>query len=132
MNTTQLEKKATAVKVTSETVREFLAFDELEYNTILFESGMRFIERIYPLDSKEYILHSRNKVFWSWFRLCYDQSAASYLSRASNLKHVTNMRNGILISLFHKDMNLFCVNSNAIKESFKNYLKVHKRYGTRG
>lgn len=131
MNTTQLKVKASSMRITSETVRDLLSFSEFDYNNTLFESGMQLLVEIYGLDTDQYLLHSRNKMFWSWYRIQFDHCAASYLSRASNLKHVRNMRPHILVSLFHNDMTFFCVKSRAIKTAFENYLNAYKRYGTR-
>lgn len=131
MNTTQLKVKASSMRITTETVRDLLSFSEFEYNNVLFESGLNLLIEIYGLDTKEYVIHSRNKMFWSWYRIQFDHCAASYLSRANNLKQVRNMRPQILVGLFYNDMNFFCVKSKFIKTSFENYLNAYKRYGKR-
>lgn len=131
MKTTQLNKKSAAMRVTSETVRDFLSFDELQYNTILFECGMAFLVEVYGIDTPQYIQHSRTKMFWSWYRMQFEHCSASYLSRASNLTRVQNMKPFILVSLFNNDITFFCVKSKFIKTSFKNYLNAYKRYGKR-
>lgn len=131
MKNTQLEVKKSQMQITTETVRDLLKFDEFEYNCILFELGMKFIESIYKIDSPEYIHHSRSKMYWSWYRMQFDQCAAFYLNNAAALAHVQNMKQSILIRLFMNDMTFFACKSRSILMAFENYLNADKRYGKR-
>lgn len=131
MKKTQLAFVSGEMILTKETVKSKLNLTELEYNTILFEMGMTFIERVYPKSTDEYLLHSRNKMFWNWYQLQFHASAKSFLSRAACLRKVSNMKPQILVALFQNDMNFFCVHSMHIQKSFESYLNAYKRYGTR-
>jgi len=131
MKKTQLSHVSGEMILVKETIKAKLNLSELEYNTMLFDMGMIFIERVYPKGSDEYVLHSRNKLFWNWYVLQYHVSAKSFLSRAATLRHVSNMNIKVLNGLFQNDMGFFCVHSIHIQKAFDSYLNAYKRYGTR-
>lgn len=131
MKYTQLQQKANSMKITSETVRDHLKFEEIEYNTILFNLGVQFLEKMFGADTDEYRVHSRSKLFWSWYRIQFDQCASSYLRHTAVLSHVQNMRVEILMKLFINDMTFFCLDSNGIQKAFKNYEDAFTRYRER-
>ena len=60
---------------------------EVEYNTILFDMGMLFLEERFPAKpvyEEYFLMHTRNKKFWNWFIMEYKAMEHKIISQYRN------------------------------------------------
>lgn len=124
---TQIDKVIQEGLTNKETVKNLFGLSELEYNTHLFESGMSFLEMMFPAGThfeQFQILHSRTKLFWTWFQIQYETADKAYLTMRKSLTvSVPQPRlenyNQRVIKLINED--------TRFQDSFNNYLNALKR-----
>lgn len=119
--TTVLGEKREEIKMNREVIMAMLDLDDQTHNEHLYESGILFLTRIYPDGSKYFKRHAESKAFWTWYRLQWCNCQDSFIRRAGTFNRLPTE---IVRKMYNQDMYFFVVDSLAIKESFKNYLKL--------
>lgn len=131
-----------------QTIMNLFGLSELEYNTRLFECGMNFLDVLFPAGTEFgqfQSMHSREKLFWSWFRVSYEFADRTYLKMLSqpivdpNQSFETKWSDGKLETSIrvhlpkprlenYDHLITKLITENALfQESFKNYLNTLKR-----
>lgn len=121
--TTHLATMRVKMQEDQQKISEQLDLSSLSRNTFLWECGMNFLATIYPENHPRFIEHSRSKLFWKWYQLQFANVENWFCRKMLKTKNVPL---SISATMYYNDMTLFCIESNAIQESFKNYLKAYK------
>jgi hypothetical protein len=110
-------------------VMEILGYDELQYNTMLYNAGDRFLEFAFPADSKfapmkQY--HERKRLYWNWFR-----SEFMLLDERMLNNYFNHLDQGVRFRNVHftwsKSIDHWLI-SPGLHNGFNNYLKINRKH----
>lgn len=111
--------------VNKEAIMRLFDLSELEYNTRLFNCGIDFLEVLFPSGTsfeEFYYMHSRSKLFWSWFRRQYEIADQAYLR--SRLNYMTEPK----VTSYDQLVQALLTRDIRFQNSFNNYLNALKNH----
>lgn len=118
--TTVLAEKRASMEQAKAIIMQKLDITEEEHFDFVVFCGLSFLNRIYPTTNKRYIELSCSKDYWTWFKLQFSNVETSFCNRMDKLKNVPMM---MMKQMYAQDVVFFAVQSEAIQQAFKNYLK---------
>lgn len=125
MNQVQTAKKVTQIafmrkekSVTQEVIREKLDLTGYQYGSIVYETGLSFLEEMYPNHLLE-IRHrfEASKMFWNWWRSEWASSEQGFMSFGFN---------DAITPKFYKQWMAAASRSSNTTASFSTLLKIIK------
>lgn len=100
----------------------------LEYRHLIFESGVRFLEEIYPRDTpfnEYYLFISRDKDFWNWWNYQWQRYQHDYIEYLKDSETPFNADKYIneMLLISHAPSIEYCFHNNYQKPKIYEYNK---------
>ncbi len=113
---THIQKQRLEGEMIKDYVMNHLGISELEYNTMVYDFGMEFLEQLNVVYYIEYAYH---KSFWKWWR------AEWHIWQQDLVKFLIENDYELTLELFRLEMNVLS-HEELTNRSFENYLKIYK------
>lgn len=113
---THIQKQRLEGEMIKDYVMNHLGISELEYNTMVYDFGMEFLEQLNVVYYIEYAYH---KSFWKWWR------AEWHIWQKDLVKFLIENDYELTLELFRLEMNVLS-HEELTNRSFENYLKIYK------